>query len=43
MRPALPPGSDQVFRIPATPGASQFRGEVWRNDARTLTFGVVRP
>ena len=41
--PALPPGSDQVFRIPGAPGASQFRGEVWRNDARTLTFGVVRP
>ena len=41
--PVMQPGVEQMFRIPTTQGASMFRGEVWRKDARTLTFGVVRP
>ncbi len=40
---ALEPGAERVFQIPATPGAGGFRGEVWRNGFRTLTFGSVRP
>jgi beta-glucuronidase len=39
--PPMAPGTEQTFRIPVTPGASRFYGEVWRRDSKTLTFGTV--